>query len=58
MITEAEPLLQIISSGIGRSDTDEETLRDLREAVEQELTQHGALRVTMYSGLFAAYGRK
>lgn len=58
MITEVEPFLQMISSGIGRSDTDEETLRELREAVEQELTQHGALRATMHSGLFAAYGRK
>lgn len=58
VITEAEPLFQVIRSGIDKSDVDEESLRDLHQVVEQEITQHGALRVTAHFGLFDASGRK
>jgi len=58
MVTETEPLIQMIRTGIGGPDIDEEKLRHLREEVDQELAQHGALYVTIQFGLFVAHGRK
>jgi len=58
LITETEPLLQMILSGPGGSTISEETLRHLRERIDQEVTQHGGFRSTMHFGLFVAYGRK
>jgi ubiquinone/menaquinone biosynthesis C-methylase UbiE len=58
MITETEPLLQMMRSGMGDSSVDEETFRHLREGIDQEVTQHGGFRSTMHLGLFVAHGRK
>jgi ubiquinone/menaquinone biosynthesis C-methylase UbiE len=57
MITETEPLLQMMRSGLGDS-VDEETFRHLHEGIDQEVTQHGGFRSTMHLGLFVAHGRK
>jgi len=58
MITETEPLIQMIRTGLGGPDIDEEKLRHLREEVDQELAQRGGLYVTIQFGLFVAHGRK
>ena len=58
VVTETEPLVQMIHAGMGGPDIDEEKLRHFREEIDQELTQQGALRFTAQFGLFVAHGRK
>jgi ubiquinone/menaquinone biosynthesis C-methylase UbiE len=57
-VTEAEPLLQMVRMGIGGSRPNEKQLQQVQEEVEQELMQHGAIRLDVRYGLFVAYGLK
>jgi len=58
MITETEPFLQMMRIVMGNSTVDEETLRHLREEIDQEVAQNGGFHSTMHAGLFVAHGRK
>ncbi|HXR66180.1 MAG TPA: methyltransferase domain-containing protein [Ktedonobacteraceae bacterium] len=54
LITEADPLLTLIRSGIPQSQYNEAKFQRLRELIQQELSQHGALRLNMNIALFKA----
>jgi ubiquinone/menaquinone biosynthesis C-methylase UbiE len=54
IITEAEPLLAFIRSGIPQSQQNEAKFQHLRELIQQELSQHGALHINMDIALFEA----
>ncbi len=58
MVTETEPLLQLICSGIARSDMNQEKMHFLRKSIDQEMIKHGAIRMVMQQSLFIAYGPK
>ncbi len=58
MVTEAEPLLQMISSGIAPSNSDEGKILYMRKEIEQQLLEHGAIRLALQVGLFVADGKK
>lgn len=58
VVTEAEPLLQMLRSGMGALRLDEKQLQETQEAANQELRQHGAIRFEMHFVLFMAYGLK
>lgn len=58
LVTETEPLVQLICSGIAHVDIDEQKLQRLREVIDQELRQHGAIRMVIQQSLFVGYGPK
>jgi SAM-dependent methyltransferase len=58
LITESEPVLQMIRASIGGSDISELDMQIVHESIDQELAQHGSLPVTMHFGIFVAHGLK
>jgi ubiquinone/menaquinone biosynthesis C-methylase UbiE len=54
-VTEAEPLVAFVLSTRAKRVLTEEQIRQLREIVTQELTQHGSIAITKATGLFVAY---
>lgn len=58
LVTETEPLIQMICTGIGELGVSEENIQCMREEIDQELAKHGEIRITMQFGLFVAYGRR
>jgi ubiquinone/menaquinone biosynthesis C-methylase UbiE len=53
-VTEAEPLIDFVASMLGASDVYHARMPALREHIEAELAQHGAIRITKSTGLFIA----
>jgi SAM-dependent methyltransferase len=58
LVTETEPLIQMIYTGIEGSNISEMDLQHLRKGIDQELAQHGSFRITIHFGLFVAHGQK
>jgi ubiquinone/menaquinone biosynthesis C-methylase UbiE len=56
VIPEVEPLIAFTRSFVPSSVITESKVQQLREMVEQELAEHGALHVTKETGLFVASG--
>lgn len=54
VVKEVEPLIALIRSGIPRSDQNEARFQHLREILQQEIAQHGAIHLNMDIGLFEA----
>lgn len=57
VVTEAEPLMLFILSGIAQGE-DAEKLQKLCNLIEQEIDQKGAIHIKRGSGMFVAYGTK
>jgi SAM-dependent methyltransferase len=58
LVTETEPLIQMIQTSFEGSDISEKDLQKLREGINHELTQHGGFSITIHFGLFVAHGQK
>ncbi|MEX2540509.1 MAG: methyltransferase domain-containing protein [Trueperaceae bacterium] len=56
VITEAEPLVAYILSTLTAVNAEPERLPVLRSAIVEELSEHGAIRVSKSTGLFQAHG--
>ena len=55
-ITEVEPLIAFVRSFASSEEVDESKMQALRELIDQELAEHGVVRVTKETGLFVAPG--
>ncbi len=58
VVTEAEPLLAFVRSVTPQGQYSEATFQRLRELIQQELSQHGEMRINMDMGLFEVSGGK
>jgi len=54
VVKEVEPLVALIRSGVPRSDQNEASFQRLREILQQEISQQGAIYINMDIGLFEA----
>ncbi|HVU66766.1 MAG TPA: hypothetical protein VHD63_06545, partial [Ktedonobacteraceae bacterium] len=54
IVKEVEPLIAFIRSGIPQNEQSETRFQRLRELLQQELSQHGAIYINMDIGLFEA----
>src|SRR5262249_22106955 len=57
VITETEPLLNFVRSAVPQNQQSDAKFQHLRELFQKELSQQGAIHLTMDIGLFEAMGR-
>lgn len=57
LVKDADSIIEVIRSGAPKGAYDETTYQRLRRLIEQDLAQHGPLRMPMEIGLFEATGR-
>lgn len=55
-VTEAEPLLAFILASVPSHEIDDARVQALRALINQELAEHGAVRISKETGLFVANG--
>ena len=58
VVKDAEPLVTFIRSGVPQDQYNEAIFQRLREHIQQKLSQHGEIRITMDIGVFEATGSK